>query len=68
MKDMIRKSQLIHSTLQHKFVINKNVTFEENQIADTFNNFFINIGPKLADDIPTSQDLSKAKSKTLMKQ
>ena len=53
MKEVIGKSKLIHSTLPRKIVINKNVIFEEKHIANAFNNFFINIGPKLADDIPT---------------
>ena len=54
MKEVIGKSKLIHSNLPRKIVINKNVIFEKKQIANAFNNFFINIGPKLADDIPTS--------------
>ena len=54
MKDVLGKSKLIHSTLPRKIIINKNVIFEEKHTANTFNNFFINIGPKLADDIPTA--------------
>ena len=54
MKKVIGKSKFIYSNLPRKIVINKNVIFEEKQIANVFNNFFINIGPKLADDIPTS--------------
>ena len=54
MKEVIGKSKLIHSTLPRKFVINKNVIFEDKHIANAFNNFFINIGSKLADDIPTT--------------
>ena len=34
--------------------VNKNIMFEEKDIANAFNNFFINVGPKLADDIPTA--------------
>ena len=45
---------LIHSTLPHKIVIDKNVIFEEKQIAYACNNFYINISPNLADDIPTA--------------
>ena len=48
------KSKLIHSTLPRKSVINKNVIFEEKHIGNAINNFFINIGPKLADYIPTT--------------
>ena len=51
-KEVIGKSKLIHSTLPRKTVINKNVILEEQQIANAFNNFVINIGPKLADDMP----------------
>ena len=54
MKEVIGKSKLIHSTLPRKIVINKNVIFEEKHITNAFNNFFLNIGPKLADDIPTA--------------
>ena len=54
MKEVIGKSKLIYSTFPRKTVINKNVIYEERRIANAFNNFFINIGPKLADDIPTA--------------
>ena len=54
MKEVIRKSKLVHSTLPRKIAINKNVIFEEKYIANAFNNFFIKIGPKLAYDIPTA--------------
>ena len=52
MKEVIGKSKLTHSTLPRKIFINKNVIFEEKHIANAFNNVLINIGPKLADDIP----------------
>ena len=42
MKEVIGKYELIHSTLPHKIVINKNVVIEEKQNANAFNNFFIN--------------------------
>ena len=51
---MIGKSKLIHSILPRNIVINKDVISEEKYIANAFNNFFFNIGPKLADDIPTA--------------
>ena len=54
MKKVIRKSKLINSTFPWKTVSNKNVIFEEKRIANTFNNFFINIVPKLADEFPRS--------------
>ena len=51
---MIEKSKLINSIISRKIVIIKIVIFEEKRIANAFNNFFINIRPKLADDIPTA--------------
>ena len=68
MKEVIRKSKLIHSTLPHKIVINKNVVFEEKRITNAFNNFFINVGPKLANDTPTATRSFESWSKKLMKQ
>ena len=53
MKGVIGKSKLIHSALTRKIVINKKVIFQEKRIANAFNSFFINVGPKLADDTPT---------------
>ena len=54
MKEVIGKSKHIHSTLPPKIIFNKNVIFEEKHIANAFYSFFINIGPKLDDDIPTA--------------
>ena len=68
MKEVIGKSKLIHSNLLRKIVINKNVVFEEKRIASAFNNFFINIGPKLADDIPTAARSFERYVQKLMKQ
>ena len=53
MTEVIGKSKLIPSTFPRNIVINRNIIFEEKHSANTFNNFFINIGSKLADDIPT---------------
>ena len=68
MKEVIGKSKHIHSNLLRKIVINKNVVFEEKRIASAFNNFFINIGPKLADDIPTAARSFERYVQKLMKQ
>ena len=54
MKEVIGKSKLFHSTLPCKIVINKNVLIEGKHIANAFRNFFINIGLKLANNIPTA--------------
>ena len=67
MKEVIGKPKHVHSTLPRKTVVNKNVIFEEKHIANAFNKFFINIGPKSTDDIPTATRPTVV-SKTLMKQ
>ena len=54
MKEVIGKSKLIHSILPRKIVINKNVIFDEKHIGHAFNNVFISITAKLADDVPTA--------------
>ena len=54
LKEVIRKSELIHSNLPRKIVIKVNVIFDEKRIANAFNNVFINIGPNLAATIPTA--------------
>ena len=48
MKEVMGNSKLIQSTLPHKIVINKNVIPDEKRIANTFNNFFINIDLKIS--------------------
>ena len=68
MKQVIRKSKLIHSTLLCKIVINKNVIFKEKHIANGLSNFFIIIGRKLVNDIPMATRSSKSYIQTLMKQ
>ena len=54
MEEVIGKSKLFHSTLPRKIAINKNVIIEGKHIAKAFSNFFIKIGLKLTDDIPTA--------------
>ena len=50
MKEVIGKSKVIQPNLLRKIVI----IFEEERIANAFNNFYVNIGLKLADDIQTA--------------
>ena len=52
MKELIGKSGIDHSSLAQKIVIDKTEIFDETKIANEFNKFFINIGPKLAQKIP----------------
>ena len=39
---------------KHLIVSNRNI-FNQNTIANSFNGYFVNVGPKLASDMPQSQ-------------
>ena len=51
LKEVINKKKSTMSC--SKFFINNKLSSDKNKIADSFNNFFINIGPTLAQDIPS---------------
>ena len=53
MKDIIGKSKIISTNLPRKLTIKK-VDVNKLEIADGFNDFFTNIGQKLASKIPKS--------------
>ena len=40
---------------QNTFLLNKKTFYEKQAIANEFNNFFVNVGPKLAKKIPASK-------------
>ena len=52
MKDIIEKSKIKSRNLPRKFTINKVDVYNKPKIADAFNDFFTNIGQKLATQIP----------------
>ena len=54
MKDIIGKSKIKSTNLPRKLTINKADVYNKPKIADTFNDFFTNIGQKLAGQIPKS--------------
>ena len=54
MKDIIGKPKIKLTNLRGKLTINKVDVYNKPEIADTFNDFFINIGEKLASQIPKS--------------
>ena len=54
MKDIIRKSKVKSTNLPRKLTINKVDVYNKPEIADAFNDFFTNIGQKLASQIPKS--------------
>ena len=52
MKATFRKSKIKLTNLQRKLTINKVDVYNKREIADAFNDFFTNIGQKLASQIP----------------
>ena len=54
MKDIIGKSKIKSTNLPHKVTINKVDVYDKPEIADAFNDFFTNIGQKLASQISKS--------------
>ena len=54
MKDIIGKSKIKSKSLPRKLTINKVDVYNKTGIADAFNDFFTNVGQKLASQIPKS--------------
>ena len=54
MKDIIGKAKIKSTNLPRKLTINKVDVYNKPEIADAFNDFFTNIGQKLANQIPKS--------------
>ena len=54
MKDIIGKSKIKSKSLPRKLTINKVDVYNKTEIADAFNDFFTNVGQKLASQIPKS--------------
>ena len=52
MKELIGKNKIYNSSFPQKIVIDTTEIVGETKIAKEFNNFFTNIGPKLAQKIP----------------
>ena len=55
MKEMIGNGKLVNnSLLKHLILKNRNI-FDQKTIANSFNEYFVNVGPKLACEIPQLQ-------------
>ena len=54
MKDIIGKAKIKSINLPRKLTINRVDIYNKREIADAFNDFFTNIGQKLANQIPKS--------------
>ena len=57
MTDIIGKSKTKSTNLARKLTINKVDVYHKPEIADAFNDFFTNIGQKLASQIPKSSKI-----------
>lgn len=51
-KEVINKNKNKNKSISSKFVIDNNIISDNNVIAETFNKFYVNIGPSLAKKIP----------------
>ena len=60
MKDIIGKSKIKSTNLLRKLIINKVNVYNKPEIADAFNDFFTNIGQKLASQISKSSKTFEA--------
>ena len=55
MKEVIGKGKLVKNSLPKYIILNNRNIFDEETIATSFNEYFVNVGPKLACEIPQSQ-------------
>ena len=52
MKEIVGKAKINHKNLPKQLVINNKKITDKTEIANNFNEFFANVGPKLAEKIP----------------
>ena len=52
LKEVINKKK--RSTVSSKFIVNNSVITDKKSVANGFNTFFTNIGPTLANNIPST--------------
>ena len=55
MKEMIGKGKLVNNSLLKHLIPNNRNIFDQKTIANSFNEYFVNVGPKLACEIPQLQ-------------
>ena len=56
MKEVIGKGKLVNNSLpKYLILLNNRSIFDQKIIANSFNEYFVNVGPKLACEIPQSQ-------------
>ena len=52
---MIGKGKIVNKSLPKHLILNNRNIFDQKTIANSFNEYFVNVGPKLACEIPQSQ-------------
>ena len=55
MKEVIGKGKLANNSLSKYLILNNRNIFDQKTIATSFNEYFANVGPKLACEIPQSE-------------
>ena len=51
MKEVISKGRLVNNLLPKHLILNNRNIFDQKNIANSFNEYFVNVGPKLACEI-----------------
>ena len=54
-KEVIGKGKLVNNSLPKQLILNNRNIFYQKTIANSFSEYFVNVGPKLACEIPQSQ-------------
>ena len=57
MKEVIGKDKLVNNSLPKHLILNNKNIFDQETIANSFNEYFVNVRPKLACEIHQSQRL-----------
>ena len=57
MEEVIGKGKLVNNSLAKHLLLNNRNTFDQKTIANSFNEYFVNVELKLASEIPQSQRL-----------
>ena len=55
MKEMIDKGKPVNNSLPKHLILNNRNIFDQKTIANSFNEYFVNVGPKLTCEILQSQ-------------
>ena len=55
MKEVIGKDKLVSNSPPKHLILNNRNIFDQKTIVNSFNEYFVNVGPKLACEIPQSQ-------------